>query len=343
MRDAMQDAIGGLWNASSLLLSSVSGTNTLTATVTPVLTGAPVNGMRFSFVATATNTGAMTLQIGADTARAIVNTSGDPLSAGLVNSGWTYEVIYNGGEYVLLGQSATPRIADYQVFTASGTWTKPASCPDNALVIVDLWGAGGGGSSIFGGGGGGGAWVRKMFRAVELTSTVAVTIGAGGATGNPATVGGSTTFGAYLTAYGGGGAGGYVNVNQRGGGGSGAGTSAAGAAGASTGVAVGGFQGGGGGGLGSIIGGDPATSGSDATTENGGGGGGGGDPDALSGGRAIHGGGGGGNGRTGSLGGVSLHGGNGGNPGANGQAPSGGGGGGGGNGARGEARIRTIG
>lgn len=112
-------------------------------------------------------------------------------------------------------------------FASSGTFTKPASC---SYVMVELIGGGGGGGggdrrnfdgsnptqSYGGGGGGGSTKVSRTFKASDLTSTVSVTVGAGGTggaarttngDGNVATDGGNSTFGAYLTAFGGRGAG----------------------------------------------------------------------------------------------------------------------------------------
>ena len=110
--------------------------------------------------------------------------------------------------------------ADVQEFTSSGTWTKPANAK---LVYVEIWGAGGGGgsgsrnvntgNSAGGGGGGGAAGVFKQFRASELSSTVSVTVGAGGTggaaqtvnatAGNNGTSGGDSLFGSYLKGKGG--------------------------------------------------------------------------------------------------------------------------------------------
>src|SRR3990167_9275144 len=103
---------------------------------------------------------------------------------------------------------------DYQVFTSSGTWTKPTGATANSTVIVQVWGAGGsdGGASgaNFGGGGGGvGGYSTATFRASELGSTETVTVAAATAVGaDDAAGGGDSSFGTKLIGYGGGGGGG---------------------------------------------------------------------------------------------------------------------------------------
>lgn len=109
-----------------------------------------------------------------------------------------------------------------QEFTSSGTWTKPTGA---RFVMVEAWGGGGGGASgrrgasdgsTYNGGGtggGGGAFVRQVYKASDLPSTVTVTVGAGGAggaavtanstNGNDGTSGGTSTFGSLITARGG--------------------------------------------------------------------------------------------------------------------------------------------
>lgn len=108
-----------------------------------------------------------------------------------------------------------------QAFSAAGafTWTKP---PGVTTVRVLCQGAGGGGGSggaaalgtaaTGGGGGGSGAYSEVSYLAADLPATVAVTIGAGGAGGNPASgannpgsTGAATSFGPYLSVGGGGG------------------------------------------------------------------------------------------------------------------------------------------
>jgi len=133
----------------------------------------------------------------------------------------------------------------------SGTadWTPDAA---STAVRVLMWGGGAGGASgvcggngqvrAGGGGGGGGSFVVKDFQISDLTTPVSVAVGAGGAggakvgtaasAGNDGVVGGNTTFGTYLTAYGGGQGLGPALAIVAETGGSGAGTAEAGAIGA---------------------------------------------------------------------------------------------------------------
>jgi hypothetical protein len=226
-------------------------------------------------------------------------------------------------------QTTKPLLFLTYIYTTSGTWTKPVDTPNNAMVVIEAWGGGGSGrgdtgsSDGSGGGGGGGAYNQAILPASDILDTVDVTVGIGGILID----GGNSSFGTYLTAYGG----------SRGIGGNSA------------------TNGVGGPGGGQFDNSDGAPASTNASTWTGGGGGG---PTTKSGGKATYGGGGGGgastNTTTQGTGGTSINGGKGGNGarssrGGDGTAPGGGGGGHAdsgsspGYGARGEVRVYVIG
>lgn len=122
---------------------------------------------------------------------------------GFDGSGNPSEVTVSGATLSGGTLTVTPP-TDYQLFTGSGTWTKPSGTTASSRVFVQAWGAGGGGntnsSGSNNGGGGGGAYRERWFLASELSSTVAVTVGAGGAKGNPASDGGQSSFGSHVVA-----------------------------------------------------------------------------------------------------------------------------------------------
>lgn len=99
-----------------------------------------------------------------------------------------------------------------QVFSADGTWTKPAGAKHVWVRVVGGGGAGGGvpvttaGQETAAGGGGGGGYAENWLEASGLAATVAVTVGSGGTGGTGAgAAGGQSSFGAHASANGGGG------------------------------------------------------------------------------------------------------------------------------------------
>ena len=159
-----------------------------------------------------------------------------------------------------------------QIFSVSGTWTKP---PGVAKVRVRMWGAGGNqgtNSSYYGGGGGGGFALKAIYDLTGITS-VAVTVGAGVSQSSASTPAsgvqaGTSSFGSYCSATGGT----YAATSDSNNGGSGIGgdinnTGGKGGYGA-------GSQVGGGGGSASLIGGGGGSTTTSATPSSGGAGGG---------------------------------------------------------------------
>ena len=124
-----------------------------------------------------------------------------------------------------------------KVYTASGTFTKATDIPAGVTYVdVEVIGGGGGGGGVgatgagegaAGSGGGAGGYARKLLQVSALGATETVTVGTGGAGGavgfNQGSTGGTSSFGALVSATGG--VGGFSTLlypSAAGGGGSGA-------------------------------------------------------------------------------------------------------------------------
>lgn len=368
--NAVAEEIAALWTRVAIPLTSVGGTaNAVTATVAPAFS-TWVDGMAFWITPTISNTGPTTLGLTNGPAGgpwSVTDADNGALIGGEFRAGRQTLVVYRSGHFWIAGSPAAGGIRNSQVFTASGTWTKPAGADANGLAIIQVWGGGGGGGTTLNrrGGGGGGGYNYRVMRLGDIGSTVSVTIGSGGATGG---LGGTSSFGTHCSAFGGG----FGNNGASSGGGGGGGQTSAGeggnasdggdgggpvygtgGAGSAT-VGVAGtraFSGAGGGGSATGTGATGMGGAGGASYFGGGGGGGGsgsgntGSPTSSGGGSVYGGGGGAANANAGGpvgVGGTSQYAGNGGAAGVAGSTPAGGGGA---NalGARGEVRVLVVG
>lgn len=202
--DEYSGHIAALYNASVLSLTSVSGADTITASVDPELpAGGLAAGMKFTVIWDQDNTGAATLNIDSTGAAGIVAKDGTALEAGQLEAGAMDLLEYDGANFILVSGGADGQSAARGRFIFDTTGVFSNSYPAETLVMVEAWGAGGGGyDGGSGSGGGGGAFQRAFFRAGDIPSLVTITIPAGGAKSGD---GGDCTFGSLVRARGGGG------------------------------------------------------------------------------------------------------------------------------------------
>lgn len=137
--------------------------------------------------------------------------SGDPVAVAAGSSGEVLTSNGAGATPTFQPISGSGGLQSMQVITSTGTWTKPAGITKIKVTVVGGGGGGGGCASTAsttcrsGGGGAGGNAIK--FIDVSMTSSEAVTIGAGGPGGNTSGSNGSsgntTSFGAHCSATGG--------------------------------------------------------------------------------------------------------------------------------------------
>lgn len=147
--DYMDDValeVGGLWDRSCIKLDAIAGTaDAITATVTPALTGALVDGMKFTFTPTAANTiAAVTLKIGSSAVTTIVDRDGNALTAGQLKSGRRHLIEYDSGlaKFRVLGDiepapaAATPLPSFRNILINGGCELFQRGAGDSASIAV---------------------------------------------------------------------------------------------------------------------------------------------------------------------------------------------------------------
>jgi len=96
----------GQLQAGATTIATVSGTDTLTGSLTPAIT-AYATGNLFSFVAVATNTGATTINLNSLGAKSITKSGTTALAAGDLVIGQVYLIEYDGTRFQLINPSTT--------------------------------------------------------------------------------------------------------------------------------------------------------------------------------------------------------------------------------------------
>lgn len=118
-----------------LLLSAVSGTNTVLASLTPAIT-AYANGLRVLFKPAASNTGTVTLALNGLGNVAVVKAAAVPLSAGDLVSGVWAEAVYDGTNFVLLNPQTSVQLS--KVKGASTDRTSTVTLADDTDLVIPL-------------------------------------------------------------------------------------------------------------------------------------------------------------------------------------------------------------
>lgn len=111
-------AAGQVQDSSLQWLTSVAGTNTITASITPSPT-AYTAGQTFRFVAAGANTGATTLNINGLGAKNVTKNGTVALPAGDIATGAIVQVIYDGTQFQLLSPAGS--VGEYASNSTTGT------------------------------------------------------------------------------------------------------------------------------------------------------------------------------------------------------------------------------
>jgi hypothetical protein len=176
--------------------------------------------IRFAYPGAANAPGGVTIELtpvdAAGTATAapitkdLLTADGSALVEDQLTAGLMVQAVYHAGAFQItssiFGTNEASRF--HWQYVESAVWSKPLGLNPDTLVTV-LARAAGGGGNLSRGGGGGGAAVRWMTLS-EIAATENVVIGAPGvgvSSNGLAGVGGNTSFGSHLTAFGGGPAG----------------------------------------------------------------------------------------------------------------------------------------
>jgi len=148
---AQYASAGQVQDSAFTFLTSPAGTNTITATAALGMS-AYVTGQRFFFVAAASNTGAVTLNINAIGAKSVTKNGTTALVSGDIAINAVVQVVYDGTQFQLLNPAAvssfsagstglTPSTATTGAVTLAGTLAVANGGTNNASLAVTAGGA----------------------------------------------------------------------------------------------------------------------------------------------------------------------------------------------------------
>jgi hypothetical protein len=117
----IQEEVTGLWDRAVCTLTGVAGTNTITATLTPALTGSLQNGMPFILKPAATNTSTVTLNLNGGGAVDVRDAEDTALVAGALRINASYLLRYDStfAHFVIVGYVPAATLSPMAVLLVS--------------------------------------------------------------------------------------------------------------------------------------------------------------------------------------------------------------------------------
>ena len=140
---AQYASAGQVQDSAFTFLTSPAGTNTITATAALGMS-AYVTGQRFFFVAPASNTGAVTLNINAIGAKSVTKNGTTALVSGDIAINAVVQVVYDGTQFQLLNPVAAANVSS---FSAGTTGLTPNTATTGAVTLAGTLAVANGGTN----------------------------------------------------------------------------------------------------------------------------------------------------------------------------------------------------
>jgi hypothetical protein len=160
----------GQLQAGATTIATVTGTDTLTGSLTPAI-AAYATGNLFSFVAANTNTGAATINLNSLGAKSITKSGSTALAAGDIVSGQIHLIEYDGTRFQLINPSASS-------ISFGSTGLTPSTATTGAVTVAGTLAATNGGTGLTSLGTGVATWLGTPTSA-NLISAVSDETGSG--------------------------------------------------------------------------------------------------------------------------------------------------------------------